>query len=466
MQYNIKFIKQTYHYNKLKFFIKIYIFKRINLSNESLMSDKTEKIIIIGAGLAGLYSAVLLKESGYEVTLLEARERPGGRTFTLSGVDLGGSWISSLQPRIMKLCYKYNLEICKQVERGKIIRYFNEQREELLEKPNIQKNMPNIFTTYIQQFDQQINSKDFFSENLHLDQISFYDWCMENIADPLVFKTFNYSFTSLTCTSPKAASMFFWLYFLKSCGGYHALTGVKNSAQEFYVRGGIGKLIDALAKGLNIVYDSKVTHIEKHEREYKITTKNNLIYYANKVISAIPLQLIPTIKWTPKLNQDRESFYRLLQMGYVTKVILQYEHKFWQHDGYSAHIVSDTAPVHLCYDVSNNKYNTLAVFIINNINYSNEQILEQLAFLLKNNLAKSPKYIYRKNWIEDEFSQGGYFCVPPIGSLTRNYKYLTKPEIGVHFIGTETATQWMGYMEGALESAERLLLELGNNLDN
>jgi monoamine oxidase len=209
-----------------------------------------------------------------------------------------------------------------------------------------------------------------------------------------------------------------------------------------------------------------VTHVKKYEGQYKITTKNNLTYYANKVISAIPLQLIPTIKWTPKLDHERESFYQSLQMGHITKVILQYESKFWQQDGYNAHIVSDTAPVNLCYDVSIDKCNTLAVFIINNINYSNEQILEQLSFLLKNNLAKYPIHIYKKNWVEDKFSEGGYFCVPPIGSLTKNYKYLTKPEEEIYFIGTETATQWMGYMEGALQSAEILVFGLADNLEN
>ncbi|MCE3269261.1 MAG: amine oxidase [flavin-containing]-like [Burkholderiales bacterium] len=177
------------------------------------MNNQTEKIIIIGAGLAGLYAATLLKDAGYEVTILEARDRAGGRTFTSNEVDLGGSWISSLHPRIIKLCKKYNIEICRQTESGKVIRYFDGQRDELQQKPNVQANTANVFIPYIQQFDRLINSKDFFSDNWDLDQVSFYDWCKENIQEPTVFKTFNYSFTSLTCTDPKLASMFFWLYF-------------------------------------------------------------------------------------------------------------------------------------------------------------------------------------------------------------------------------------------------------------
>ncbi|MBP9742677.1 MAG: FAD-dependent oxidoreductase [Burkholderiales bacterium] len=429
------------------------------------MKNELKEIVIIGAGFAGLYSAFLLQESGYKVTILEARHRIGGRTLTQDNVELGGDWISSLHPRMMKLCKRFNLSFSPQLEEGKVVRYFDQQRDELEEKPNVQKNTTNIFTPYIEQFDQLVNDLDFFKSQ-HLDQISFYDWCTENIQNPTVLKTFNYSFNSLICVNPKAASMFFWLYFLKSCGGYRALTGVKNSAQEFHINGGTVILANELAKGLNIVYNSEVIHIEKNNDIYRINTKNQLTYYAAKVVSAIPLQLIPGITWNPRLIQDRVSFYQSLQMGYITKVIIQYETPFWTQNGYNAHIVSDTAPIHLCYDVSNNKFHALAIFIIDHKCYTNEEILDQLAFLLKNNLAKRPKKIYIKNWVNDEFSKGGYFCVPPIGSLTKNYRYLTEPEGEIYFVGTETASQWMGYIEGALESAERLLFQIKNNLGN
>ena len=55
-----------------------------------------KKIIIIGAGLSGLYTGYLLKKMGYEVTILEARNRVGGRTLTENSVDLGGAWSDQL----------------------------------------------------------------------------------------------------------------------------------------------------------------------------------------------------------------------------------------------------------------------------------------------------------------------------------------------------------------------------------
>ena len=45
-------------------------------------AGKGVKVVVLGAGIGGLVSAYELKKLGYDVTLLEARERPGGRNFT------------------------------------------------------------------------------------------------------------------------------------------------------------------------------------------------------------------------------------------------------------------------------------------------------------------------------------------------------------------------------------------------
>ncbi|HJQ56042.1 MAG TPA: FAD-dependent oxidoreductase, partial [Vineibacter sp.] len=56
-----------------------------------------ERVLVIGAGMAGLVAARLLADSGCAVTVLEARSRIGGRVWTDDSlgvpIDLGGSWI-------------------------------------------------------------------------------------------------------------------------------------------------------------------------------------------------------------------------------------------------------------------------------------------------------------------------------------------------------------------------------------
>ena len=57
----------------------------------------SERIIVVGAGLAGLAAARALVTRGYEVVVLEARQRAGGRAYTQYCVDLGAHWINGTE---------------------------------------------------------------------------------------------------------------------------------------------------------------------------------------------------------------------------------------------------------------------------------------------------------------------------------------------------------------------------------
>ncbi|CAA6823208.1 MAG: Unknown protein [uncultured Sulfurovum sp.] len=83
-----------------------------------------KKIIIIGAGLSGLYLAKLLEDT-YDVLILEARDRVGGRAFSIDGHDLGPSWVWPHQPRILRLIKELGLETFEQYTKGEGIYHAN-----------------------------------------------------------------------------------------------------------------------------------------------------------------------------------------------------------------------------------------------------------------------------------------------------------------------------------------------------
>ncbi|MCW9046944.1 MAG: FAD-dependent oxidoreductase [Gammaproteobacteria bacterium] len=83
-------------------------------------------VIIVGAGLSGLYCAWQLQQQLQDVILLEARDRTGGRILSAdyknSHYDMGPAWIwPQLQPRLSQLTSQLDLQIFKQYSSGAMI---------------------------------------------------------------------------------------------------------------------------------------------------------------------------------------------------------------------------------------------------------------------------------------------------------------------------------------------------------
>ena len=75
--------------------------------------------------------------------------------------------------------------------------------------------------------------------------------------------------------------------------------------------------------------------------------------------------------------------------------------------------------------------------------------------------AAKPKAYVEQNWMEETWSRGCYGAWAPPGVLLDYGPALRQPVGRIHWAGTETATEWCGYMDGAVSSGERVARELG-----
>ncbi len=122
---------------------------------------RNKKVIVIGAGFAGLLAAIRLQLLGFQVLVLEARERVGGRVYTNrdtlgAPVDLGASIVTGTRGNpITTLCHQLNLKMHKIGEHGKI---FDSTGEEL--DRNLDLQIEEQFNTFLNEACQFKYSKD------------------------------------------------------------------------------------------------------------------------------------------------------------------------------------------------------------------------------------------------------------------------------------------------------------------
>lgn len=330
-----------------------------------------EDLIIIGAGLSGLYVANLLQDD-FNITILEARKRTGGRIFTDSGHDMGPSWIWPHQHNILTLLKELGLETFSQYTKG----------DALYDS-----------TSGVQRF----------------------------------------------CAPPSAPSS--------------------------RVKGGLTKLIQALESTLDIQC------IHKNEEVLSITQKDTKLmlqtttkqYEASYVLSTLsPRLACEHITYTPPLNPSSKD--KMLQtptwMGHTAKCVIEFESNFWRDEGLSGFIYSPVGPLGEIHDASTHNQAALFGFVHSNAPLSNikEAVKQQIKRLFpdKANLISN---IYLVDWRQERFSSTSHDSKGPS----------THPEYGLslshfnekmYFMGTETAYDNGGYLEGAIISAQEIATKL------
>jgi monoamine oxidase len=152
-------------------------------------------------------------------------------------------------------------------------------------------------------------------------------------------------------------------------------------------------------------------------------------------------------------------------MGSVVKVHALYDTPFWREDGLTGFALSDTGPVKLTFDNTTpaDKPGVLLGFIEGQEarDFVTKPAAERRRLVLESfaryigDRALHPIDYVEQNWLAERWSRGCYVGFAPPGVLTGYGPRLREPDGRIHWAGTETATQWAGYMEGAVQSGKR-----------
>lgn len=241
---------------------------------------------------------------------------------------------------------------------------------------------------------------------------------------------------------------------------------------SYRLAGGTQILIDTLAKKLapeNIKLNTKVTAIKEVDDKLLVETSNGSNLTADKVILCIPPQLAGLqIRFSPDLPDNLTRILPTVQtwMSGALKFVLEYAEPFWRKKGYSGMLYSHAGIIMEMYDHTNfeeNKFGFTGFLNGGASGYSREVrkefVLRQLAELLGKEVLNPVSYS-DKIWTDEFVLAGNQLIQRP---HQNNGHPLLQPSYlndKLYFSGTETATEFAGYMEGAVISAIKTVNKL------
>jgi monoamine oxidase len=435
-------------------------------------------VVVVGAGLAGLAAATRLVDAGAEVVVLEARDRVGGRTLTLPAadgtpIDHGAHWIGPTQDRIAALASRvgvtsypnYGQGLNTELRDGRVRRYGGE----LLEGDD---------PVTAVAVGQAIRELETMAATVPLEApwsaVDAADWDAQTaetwLRDRVPVERGRVWLRSIVrgtlAAEPRDVSLLHTLFFIRSGGGVARLIATDGGAQERCFHQGAQAVSIRLAESLGerVVLGAPAEVVRHGEDGVAVEAAGRTVT-GGRAILAVPPAVAGRIGYRPAMPGWRNQLTQRVPMGSVIKFHALYDEPFWRHQGLSGFAVSDSEPVSVVYDTSPEAGSPgVLVGLIEGAHaraWARRDPDERRAGILARladffgGPAGRPRELLERSWADEEYSGGCYAGYFPPGVWTSFGPALREPVGRLHWAGTETATTWISYMEGAVSSGER-----------
>lgn len=446
-----------------------------------------KRVVIIGAGLAGMAAAYELTQAGHDVTILEARMRAGGRVYTLREpfsdglyAEAGASYIPDHHDWTMKYIKLFNLPLLDIEPRNLASLYYVRGKKIKIKKGEAIE-WPFELTPEERKLGLNGMMEKYVSPVLEeMGDAAAPDWPPARLKkyDQMTMAEFLLS----RGASPAAVALLRLGYLDVNGDGvdsYSALSQLRDSAllskqkQEYQIKGGndllpkafAAKLADKIRYGAPVVrieHDAKGARVVFLQAGAKVTMKGD------HLICAIPFSTLKHIEVAPPFSPEKQNAIEQLPYTSVARVYLQSRKRFWLDEGLSGQCATDL-PLMVVYDAAINqagKRGILETFMTGQQarNVTGMKAGERISFTLEH--AEKIYPAMRQNfeggaskcWDEDEWARGDYAWFKP-GQISGLLPHIARAEGRVHFAG-EHASAWPGWMQGALESGNRAAREI------
>jgi len=442
-------------------------------------------VVVIGAGLAGLSAARRLVADGLEVVVLEARDRVGGRTLNHpigegKVVEVGGQWVGPGQERVLSLIRALGLKTFDTYtggrnlfeHRGRLSRYRGEiPHVNPLALLDVQ-----LALTRLERMARRVPAeRPWVAPSAPAwDAQTVASWTRLNMRTRLGRDLIGLACEAVWAADPADVSLLHFLAYASAGGGLQRLISTEGGAQQSRIVGGSQRIAQALADRLGdvVVTGQPVSMIDRRERVRVIA--RTVTVDARRVIVAMSPTLAGRLQYTPVLPAWRDQLTQRMPNGSVIKCMAIYQEPFWRADGLSGQVTSDSGPVKVAFDNSppEGSPGVLLGFLEGNQARALGRVTpaQRRAAVLGcfvrffGERAATPLDYVEKDWSADPWTRGCYGAFMPPNTWSVFGDALREPIGPIHWAGAETATVWMGYMDGAITSGERAATEVAQAL--
>ncbi len=438
-------------------------------------------VAVIGAGMAGLSAATELKRRDASFVVLEARDRVGGRVQSLElepnrWIDVGGQWVGPTQDRLYALAREHGAATFPTWTAGenvlemggRLVRY----------RGTIPRLRPHALADVGQamlRIDRMAAKvpleAPWEAQKAHVwDSQTTWSWLRRNMATRAGRDLMEVAVKAVWAAMPADVSFLHFLFYVASAGKLDLLLDTDGGAQQDRFVEGAGGLAATVGATLGdrLVLSAPVRRIEWTPDSARVHA-DGVEVRAQRVIVAVPPTLAGRLWYDPPLPGYRDQLTQRVPMGAVIKCFAIYDEPFWRTDGLSGSAVSSVGPLTLTVDNSppDGGPGILVGFLegrsareLGRVSEAERRtaVLANLGRMFGPRAARPERYL-DKNWADEEWSRGCYEGYTPPGVLTAFGPALREPIGPLHWAGTETATVWNGYIDGALQSGERAVRE-------
>lgn len=414
--------------------------------NSKRMGNTT--VVIVGAGICGLYAAKELLSGSFQVMIIEARDRTGGRIWTDNKkfkmpVDLGAEFLHGNPPLSLKMIKKLGVETQSAGNR------FLEIRNDRVHNPEFDSKVWDKLISDLKKLDHDMPFQTFFDSHFPDEKYSAFRNSVFNLIE------------GYDAADPQKIS------------AYALRDEWQENDDQSRIVNRYGSLVQHLEneivkQGGKIVFEEDVSTITCTDDEVMIATAKRE-YKADKVIVTVPISVLQQrrISFTPLINGYMNAADDI-GFGGVIKFLFEFKSRFWYADNCRANlkefdfILSD-AKIPTWWTQTEKESTLLTGWVAGPaaLSLAKENLFEaaidSLVYIFKRPASEIRSLVQKSqivNWNEDPFSLGAYAYATPASHAAR--EILTTPVANrIYFAGEALSkNNTMGTVEAALQSAE------------